>query len=150
VTTTTTTVTQMHRVYVTPLSSPTKASKVKPPSLLTSHGTGSSSPKSKSKSDLQSSPLVSRLALPPPSYHGAPSSSPRPYPSPMSQPLSPSVPRQPLAPNAPFYTLSPAAGVEVLHPVPHPDEICGPKPSQFIQGYYVVFCGRECGIFYTW
>jgi hypothetical protein len=39
---------------------------------------------------------------------------------------------------------------KTVHPVPHPDEICRPRSGQFIQGYYVVFRGRECGIYYSW
>jgi hypothetical protein len=38
----------------------------------------------------------------------------------------------------------------MVHPFPHPDEIVRPAAGLHIQGYYVVFHGRQCGIYYNW
>lgn len=38
----------------------------------------------------------------------------------------------------------------MLHPVPSPQDIKRPVRGQHVQGYYVVWEGRECGIFYSW
>lgn len=37
-----------------------------------------------------------------------------------------------------------------LHPIPHPDEIICPAHGWYISGFYVVFCSRECGIYFNW
>lgn len=47
-------------------------------------------------------------------------------------------------------TNPPALPGILLHPVPHPDNIVRPTCNEFIQGFYVVTIGRQCGIFYTW
>jgi hypothetical protein len=37
-----------------------------------------------------------------------------------------------------------------MHPIPHPDEIIPPKAGKPIKGFYVVICGRECGVYFSW
>jgi hypothetical protein len=142
VTTSTTTVTQTRRVYITPSPSPTKPSRVKSPAL------------SKSSTKHES-----------PSKRGGTSRDrPPSYPSFTSPPLSPT-----LSASTPVLPPSPPPAIRIstpyvspprpsalgffprtFHHVPHPEEIILPAPGQYIQGYYVVFWGRECGIFYTW
>lgn len=36
-----------------------------------------------------------------------------------------------------------------LNRPPRPEELCMPKPGEVVKGYYTVFTGRECGIFFT-
>jgi hypothetical protein len=126
-------VTKTRRVYVTPSPSPTKASKVRSLPLSRSHPTESRPSKTSA----------------PPSYTGSVRSSPSSSPPPLW--LVPTAPAAPIAPaSAASPRPSPAGTYKMVHPVPHPDEIIRPMAGQHIQGYYVVFRGRERGIFYSW
>lgn len=134
-TTTTTVVTRTRRVYITPSPSPEKPSAVKSPSLMIKTSSSEKSvmyhpsytPFSSPFSPPSPQPRVSRHTDPPPLSR-----------SQLSQP-------QVSLPQAP-----PQVPVVTVHPIPHPDEIVRPRPKLYIQGFYVVFLGRECGIFYCW
>jgi hypothetical protein len=97
----------------------------------------------------------------PPSYRDTPLSSSPQLTSRVSSPcILSNSPRSPAVASSSLPILMPRASsshapppanfVKTLHPVPHPDEIVRPARGQHIQGFYVVFRGRQCGIFYTW
>lgn len=146
-TTTTTTVTKTRRIYVTPSSSPIKASSMKsvPLSRLTIK------PSSPTKAGHPPSSLsISNSAFPAPYSHVSRPDVPRscePQAHPAAVVLHPVTPPPPVA----HCPLNQAEGpLLTVHPVPHPEELILPGRGQYIQGFYVVFCGRECGIYFNW
>lgn len=143
VTTTTTTVTKTRKTYVSPSPSPTKASSIKTwaSSVTNPLKQGAVLQTSSTKPSIAT---VQSPSLPPPSY--SPSS--QRAPAHLSLVTSSPVRASPVRASS-----SKPVGVRpvrTVHPVPHPDEVRRPAPGEHVQGYYVVFRGRECGIFYTW
>ena len=134
--------TKTRRVYVTPSPSPTKVSRVRSSPLLKPPTTASLS----KKTSASQTPPPPSYTVPSLSLSSSPSPSPSPPPLQTISPVpSPLVPAR-ATPSRP----APVGTYRMAHPVPHPDEIIPPAPGQYIHGYYVVFRGRECGIFYNW